>query len=291
MMTKYAEEREMCLKVFPGRDEVIENIRRSVKRGQLNAKVETGDPVLPCAERKRLLYQYVNKNPGTLDKLAEMVAEGFTLVLNRDTLFDGMDKLKEIKGGAIITANHFNPAENTIYRKISWKCGRKLCPVTQDTNLKMTGLFGFLIKHTDVIPVSCDMEYMNKYFGDLLRKALEDNKFVLIYPEEEMWFNYRKPRKLKRGAYFYAAQNNVPVISCFTEIRALPEFDCKQFHKVTYVVHILDTIYPDSQKSVRQNSIEMMERDYLQKLQAYEKAYGKKLCYDFEVWDIAGWEP
>ena len=33
-----------------------------------------------------------------------------------------------------------------------------------------------------------------------------------------MWYNYRKPRPLKQGAYYYAAKNNVPIISCFTEI-------------------------------------------------------------------------
>ena len=33
----------------------------------------------------------------------------------------------------------------------------------------------------------------------------------------------------------------------------------------------------------------MCEQDFNQKKEAYEKAYGKELNYDFEYEDIAGW--
>ena len=81
----------------------------------------------------------------------------------------------------------------------------------------------------------------------------------MIYPEQEMWFNYRKPRYLKPGAYYYASKYNVPIISCFIEI--------------------ID----------KENAAWMSERDYSQKKEAYEKAYNKKLDYKFEDDDIAGW--
>ena len=54
-------------------------------------------------------------------------------------------------------------------------------------------------------------------------------------------------------------------------------------------MHVLKPIYPDPKKTVRQNSIDMMNQDYAQKVEAYERAYGKKLTYDFEEDDIAGW--
>ena len=51
----------------------------------------------------------------------------------------------------------------------------------------------------------------------------------------------------------------------------------------------LKTDYPDPNLSVRENSIAMMNLDYEQRKEAYEQAYGKKLTYDFEPADIAGW--
>lgn len=105
-----------------------------------------------------------------------------------------------------------------------------------------------------------------------------------------MWLNYRKPRPPKRGAYLYAAKFNVPIISCFVEMVDTDKDDTKEFKKVKYVLHILDPIYPDPEKNERDNSFDMMRRDYMQKKEAYEKAYGKPLEYAFEPSDIAGWK-
>ena len=122
-----------------------------------------------------------------------------------------------------------------------------------------------------------------------MKKLLRRGQYVLIYPEQEMWFNYRKPRPLKRGAYYYAARFQVPVISCFVEMVEVQEKENEDFNKVRYVVHILEPIFPEPQKSVRENSVNMMGKDYEQKKQAYEKYYGRKLQYNFEPGDIAGW--
>ena len=67
------------------------------------------------------------------------------------------------------------------------------------------------------------------------------------------------------------------------------EEDNNEFYKVKYVLHVLPPIYPDPKLSPKENSLIMMEKDYNQKKEAYEKAYGKKLDYTFEADDIAGW--
>ena len=61
-----------------------------------------------------------------------------------------------------------------------------------------------------------------------------------------------------------------------------------EFNMVKYIVHVLKPIVFDSEKSVKQNSIDMAKLDYEQKKEAYEKAYGKKLLYDFDYSDIVG---
>ena len=97
-----------------------------------------------------------------------------------------------------------------------------------------------------------------------------------------MWFNYRKPRPCKRGAYLYAVKFNVPVISLFVEQLV------KSTHLHTFKVHVLPVIYPDRQLDERTASLRMQHTDYEQKCAAYVKVYGKKLTYDFEDGDIAG---
>lgn len=172
------------------------------------------------------------------------------------------------------------------------KTGRSRLPIVcQDTNYAMTALFGFLMRYADTIPVTSDRTFMKTTFMDALRSYVDNGEFVLVYPEQEMWFNYRKPRTGKRGAYLFAAELGVPVISCFVEIVDLDDLQAPNFVNVSYVMHVLDPIFPDPTKSVRQNSIDMCRRDYAQKKEAYEAIYGKPLDYTFEKGDVAGWVP
>ena len=104
-----------------------------------------------------------------------------------------------------------------------------------------------------------------------------------------MWFNYRKPRPFKKGAYYFCAKLGKPIISCFVEMIDCKEKDTPEFYKVKFRLHILGTLYPDPQKSVKENSKELCEKDFFLKKAAYERIYGKPLDYDFEITDIAGW--
>lgn len=130
---------------------------------------------------------------------------------------------------------------------------------------------------------------MGRTFPQYLKNVLQEGHWILIYPEQEMWFNYRKPRPLQRGAYYYAATNNVPIISCFVEIKTTSQIKNVEFYQTKYRVHILPPIYPDPQLSPKENSLRMRDRDYQQKKQAYEAAYHEPLTYTWEANDIAGW--
>ena len=81
---------------------------------------------------------------------------------------------------------------------------------------------------------------------------------------------------------------NKPIISCFVEIIDTEQSDNDEFNQVRYIVHVLKPIYPDPNKSVKENSKIMSEIDYKQKVEAYEKAYNIKLDYEFSLSDIAG---
>ena len=153
----------------------------------------------------------------------------------------------------------------------------------------MKGIIGFFMNYSDIIPVTDQVNYMKREFPKIIKNTLEEDNLILIYPEQEMWFNYKKPRPPKEGAYYFAAKNNVPIISCFVEMRETDEKDNEEFNKVKYVLHVLNPIYPNPNLTAKENSLIMKEVDYEQKKEAYEKAYGKKLDYGFEIEDIAGW--
>lgn len=276
------------------RELVIENISTAAEKGDFHSKVELNDPVLTHEESDRIIENYLEKSDTLPFRaktyVARKLANMLTRTLNRDTEITGLENIEELTGGAIITSNHFSPLDNTVVRHLTRKLGKKrINIVSQETNLAMSGVVGFLMNYADIIPIADNKHYMQREFVSILSQLLDNDEYVLIYPEQEMWFNYRKPRPLKRGAYYYAAKLGVPVVSCFVEMQNLPEEDTEGFCKVKYTIHILPTIYPDKNKTVKENSIEMCRRDYEQKKQAYEKAYNKPLVYTFEEDDIAGW--
>ena len=273
---------------------VIDNIKKAIENGEYNKKVEVGDPSLTAKEQEEIIKKYMAKQEKLgykiNSKIANVILSAATDMQNKETEFVGIENIKDITGGAIITSNHFNPLDNTIIQKLARDMGKKrLYIVGQVTNLAMDGFIGFMMNHSNIIPISRQVSYMKKEFAKTIKNKLKENNYILIYPEEEMWFNYRKPRNLKLGAYYYAAKNNVPIISCFVEMRDTNEVDNFEFYKVKHVLHILPPIYPDSGKTAKENSVIMMQKDYEQKKQAYEKAYNKKLDYGFEIDDIAGW--
>lgn len=275
------------------REQVIENIQRAIQENDFHRKVEPEDPFLSSVEKEAIVTNYLQEK-NTIgyqckNSLARAIANFITWHENRKTKIVGIEHLSDITGGAIITCNHFSPLDNTVIRFLTRKCGKKnLYIVSQESNMAMQGIVGFLMRYADTIPVSARYSYMKERFPNLLKSLLEQKQYILIYPEEEMWFHYRKPRPLKRGAYHYAAQFHVPIISCFIEIQDCTELDNDLFHKVRYILHVLPTIYPDASLSERENSLQMQKQDELQKRTAYEIAYGKPLSNTFDLSDIAG---
>lgn len=276
------------------RETVIDNIASAARSGAFYSKVEPGDPVLTPEQGEAIVSGYLKSRKKTAYKckafVARRMANAATRLLNRDTEIVGYEKMAAVRGGAILTCNHFSPLDNTVVRCLTRKLGKKRVNIiSQQSNFAMTGPIGFLMNYADTIPLSTEHRYLLRQLPDILEELLQKGEFVLIYPEQEMWFNYRKPRPPKRGAYHFAAKLQVPVVSCFVEMRDEPEMDRENFHKVRYTLHILDVLYPDPQRSARDNSAMLCQRDYALKKEAYERIYGKPLSYDFEPWDIAGW--
>lgn len=278
------------------RKAVIENIRTSAENGEFHNKVELNDPILTASQSRKITDTYLeNKNRLAFRAktvLGVSLARAATKIINKNTDIVGLDKIPKDLGGVLITSNHFGPLENTVIRYLTNKLGRKkLGIISQTSNFAMTGILGFLMNYADTIPISTEPRYLARDFLSILKERLVDKKeAILLYPEQEMWFNYRKPRPPKNGAYFYAAKLGIPIISCFVEMVDLDEDDTSEFKKVKYILHILDVLYPDKNKTAKENTEALSETDYNLKKSCYETVYNKKLTYAFESTDIAGWK-
>ncbi|MBR2650968.1 MAG: 1-acyl-sn-glycerol-3-phosphate acyltransferase [Clostridia bacterium] len=275
---------------------VIENIRRALADGDTFRCVTVGDPVPTDEDVRRVILPFDNTRGGVFARFraftARLIAESLTSKFNVDTAITGIENALSVTGGAIITSNHYNPTDSTPIRMLSYLSGKRqnLHIVVQESNMFMTGLFGYLMRNCNTHPVSKNPHYMVKNLKPALGNILKNEGFVLIYPEQEMWFNYKKPRPVRDGAYHYAALFGVPVIPTFTEMVTLDgERDADGLLPVKHILHILPPIYPDESLSVSENRAAMAERDYAAKRELYERIYGIPLTYDFiPERDIAG---
>ncbi len=275
---------------------VIENIKKYAESGEYHHKVELSDPDLTPQQMREITDSYM-QNRNTLpfkvkSAIAVLVANIATKIINKDTEIKGLDKIPEGLEGVLITSNHFGPLENTIIRHLTKKLKRrKLNIISQTTNFAMEGPIGFLMNYANTIPISVEPRYLARDFLSIMKEKLSEKKeAVLLYPEQEMWFNYRKPRPSKNGAYFYAAKLNIPIISCFVEIQDTDKDENEDFKKTRYILHILGVLYPDKDKTPKENTEELAQLDYEMKKQCYEQVYSKPLTYKFENSDIAGFK-
>ena len=274
---------------------IIDNIKKNIENNELNKTVAIDDPVRTEEEIDKLIEKYnnikKNKIKYNIDKKAvqTMIKTTCKDVYN-NIEFIGLDKLNNLKTGAIITGNHYSPVDTIPIKELIKKVfNKELYIVSYASNLALKPPLDFIVNHENIIPIKDSISYLNDVFKPQLFDLLNKGEFVLIYPEQEMWNNYRKPRPCKRGAYQFASEANVPVISLYTELQDLNVKSNDNFNKLKYILHVIDVLEPNKDLSIRQNSIEMSKKDYELKVKTYEECFNKKLTYDFSYDDIAGY--
>jgi 1-acyl-sn-glycerol-3-phosphate acyltransferase len=95
-----------------------------------------------------------------------------------------------------------------------------------------------------------------------------------------MWWNYRKPKPLKKGAYTFAVGNHVPVLPCFITMEDSDVLGDDGFYVQAYTIHIASPIYPDPDKSRAENVAAMRDKNYEIWKEIYETTYGEPLVYE-----------
>lgn len=269
----------------PDRLKVLEKIDEYERECLWDKDVEE-DP-----ETKELLphqIDYINK------KLSSKIANAFAnrvgtsfyekMIKNKQLIIKdvvGIEHFLSVKGGAILTCNHFNVADNyAVWRAIKPYMGRKrLWKVIREGNYtNPPAMFGFILRNCNTLPLSRNTETMKKFLSGI-KVLLGRGEKILVYPEQAMWWNYRKPRPLKNGAFNFAVTNNVPVIPVFITMEDSQIVGGDGFNVQEYTVHFLPPIYPDENKTKSENVSIMKDKNYNAWVEVYENFYKTKLKY------------
>lgn len=191
----------------------------------------------------------------------------------------GLENL-EVEGGAVITTNHFNYFDSApfIYAMKKCKTKHKFHIVIREGNYQIPGKLGYILKNYNTFPLSSNLKTTIN-LNHAIDKVLGDGHFLLVYPEQAMWWNYKKPRPYKIGAFRWASRNNVPVIPCFCTMEDMDTFepDGLPMQKLTF--HIMKPIYPKADLSEKDNAQYMLHTNHQMCVELYEKVYAKKLQY------------
>lgn len=193
----------------------------------------------------------------------------------------GRENLEAISGGALVTCNHFSVFDNyAVYKALKPHLGKRdLYKIIREGNYtSFPGLYGYLFRHCNTLPLSQSLTCMKELMSALHTLFCRGEK-VLIYPEQGMWHNYRKPRPLKAGAFRFAAKEGVPIIPIFITLEDTEAKDGDGLPVQAYTVHILKPIFPDQNLSVRENTERMCIENYRLWKETYESFYGKALEY------------
>lgn len=216
---------------------------------------------------------------------ARVVEQVYKTVMRREFAIKlrGAEHLRGITGGAIFTSNHFSPAENLTVKLASEQVRprRRLYKLIKEGNFFAPGLFGFLFRYCDTLPLSSDTATMVK-LDRAIREILARGDFILIYPEQSMWWNYRKPRPYKPGAFVFAAKNGVPVVPCFVTLGRKNPAAPDGPDNIAYTSHIGEPIYPDPAVSPRADARRMSAENAAFSRAVYEEVYGEPPTYGAE---------
>ncbi len=266
---------------------IIKKIEEYEKIGCFDLDVEDDPPTIELLPEN---VDYLNEKSFSKikSKIANKVGERYLKNLLRENKLiikeiKGIENLQKIETGAVITCNHFNPFDSFAIETVFIKAGlykkKKLYKVIREGNYtNFPGLYGFFFRNCDTLPLSSNMRTMID-FVKAADEILQRGDFILIYPEKSMWWNYKKPKPLKDGAYKFSARNNVPVIPIFITMEDSDILGEDGFPVQEYTINIAEPMYPNEKMSEKENSINMRDKNFEIWKNIYEEFYQIPLEY------------
>ncbi len=277
-------------KISPERLEIINRIQEFENEGRFHESVEN-DPEAPELLPDQVDYLCKKFSSKFKRRVANFVGDHYFLnLIKKDIMvidgIEGEEYLKEgLKNGAIVTCNHFSPFDNYIV----FHCIRKYLPrkylykiIREGNYTNFPGLYGFLFRHCNTLPLSRNRRTMMN-FTSAVNQLLKRGEAILVYPEQEMWWNYKKPRPFKVGGFKFAYRADVPVVPTFITMTDDPErVDGDGYPVQRHTLHIMPPMYPDKTLGEKVGSEKMMNDAYELYKAKYEEVYGCPLVYGMQ---------
>lgn len=278
----------MAIEKAKDRLEVLARIEEYERKGLFSKDVENDPQTIPLQPnqvdylnkkfKNRILTKFVNKKAR---KFIDNLIETKQLIIKNVIGYENFEKIQE--EGIILTCNHFNAFDNFAIHKVleDFLLSHKteLYKVIREGNYtSFPGLYGLFFRHCNTLPLSSNFSVM-KEFMHAISVLLKRKEKILVYAEQGMWWNYRKPRPLTPGAFRFAVTNNVPVLPIFITMNDSDIIGNDGFPIQEYTLHFLPPIYPNKNLKFKEN-VEMLRlKNYEMWKDVYEKTYGIPLEY------------
>lgn len=266
--------------------EVLAKIEELESQGVFDKDVENDPPDLELFPNQ---IDYLHKKLKT-KILTHLTLKGGAKFLN-NIISSGVLVIKDIRGaenlpdkkqGAIVVCNHFNAFDNFMALKAlmpTLKKGRYWKVIREGNYTNPPKGFEMFMKYGDTLPLSRNRETMRKFLNAVSTLLKRGDK-ILVYPEQAMWWNYRKPRPLKAGAFKFAVTNNVPIIPMFITMEDTDKIGDDGFPIQAHTVNIGKTMFIDPNLSQKENINMLSEKYHEFCVDIYEKFYNTKLVYN-----------
>ena len=220
------------------------------------------------------------------NKIANMAGSRFfdKMIESRQLIIKevkGIENFSSVSGGRIVTCNHFSVTDNyAVWVSLrDHMDGKLLYKVIREGNYTNPPKpFGLFMRHCNTLPLSSQTSTMKK-FMHAVKVLLGRGETILIYPEQSMWWNYRKPKPMQDGAFTLAVRNNAPIVPIFITMEDSDILDGDGFFVQEYTVNILPAIYPDNTLTRAEAVKKMKMENYDAWVKTYEKFYQKPLVY------------
>lgn len=284
------EQKEEVVEKSQDRLEILEKIDKLEREGNFDIDAEN-DPETIILTPDNIDYLKEKKYSKLKNMIANKIGEKFLDYIIKDSKLvikniNGIENIEKVKTGAMITCNHFNPFDSfsieEVFRKTKASKTKKMYKVIREGNYtNFSGFYGFLFRNCDTLPLSSNKRTMVEFIKSV-DKILKRGDFILIYPEQSLWWNYKKPKPLKIGAFNLAARNNVPIIPIFITMEDSDTIGEDGFPIQEYTINIEEPIYPDETKTQRENKEIMKQKNYEVWKKVYEDFYKIPLEYTTE---------
>ena len=231
-------------------------------------------------------YLYEKLSSRIKNKIANIAGTRFfdKMIAKRQLIIKevrGIENFTAVGGGKIVTCNHFSVCDNyAVWVALrDYMDGRMLYKVIREGNYTNPPKpFGLFMRYCNTLPLSSQAATMKKFMR-AVKILLERGETILIYPEQSMWWNYRKPKPMQDGAFSLAVRAGKPIVPIFITMEDSDILDGDGFFVQEYTINILPAIYPPQGLSNVEAREKMKKENYDAWVRTYEDFYQKRLVY------------